>query len=180
MKQLSEKTGREKIELMLIWPLAYHPAGEIWQTSAVHATAVNHFVTLQTFICIVLACSRGRRRNPELNQRSVCSVVCLPTTHWKLLVNTQTLLWGILEENIHLLHSNTQRCVWNWAENKKKADTRHRSSCVRYPRSFQFSGVSGSGSTCWLFGQRKGAATWTKAVKRFNSVLMENFISCNK
>lgn len=120
MKQLSEKTGREKIELMLIWPLAYHPAGEIWQTSAVHATAVNHFVTLQTFICIVLACSRGRRQNPELNQRSVCSVVCLPTTHWKLLVNTQTLLWGILEENIHLLHSNTQRCVWNWAEKKKR------------------------------------------------------------
>lgn len=88
-------------------------------------TSVNHFVTLQTFICILLAMSKGEKANPELNQRSVCSVVCLPTTHWKLLVNTQTLLWGILEENIHLLHGNTQRCASNRSEIEKltHADT---------------------------------------------------------
>lgn len=37
MKRLSEKTGWEKIELMIRWPLGYHPAGGIRQTSAIHA-----------------------------------------------------------------------------------------------------------------------------------------------
>lgn len=37
MKCLSEKTGWEKIELMISRPSGYHPAGEIWQTSAIHA-----------------------------------------------------------------------------------------------------------------------------------------------
>lgn len=44
MKQLSEKTGLEKIQLMLIWPLGYHPAGKIWQTSAI--CAVPLLITL--------------------------------------------------------------------------------------------------------------------------------------
>lgn len=52
MKCLSEKTGWEKIELMIRWPSGYHPAGEKWQTSAIHAvplliTCSNHLLRFE-------------------------------------------------------------------------------------------------------------------------------------
>lgn len=80
IKHLFERTGWGKIELMLIRPLGYHPAGEIWQTSAIHALP-NHFVTLPNFHLCISARERGEKANPELNQRSVRSIFCLPTAH---------------------------------------------------------------------------------------------------
>lgn len=78
-------------------------------------SSVNHCVTPQTFICIFSA--RARRQTQSWTQRSVCCAFCLPTTHCKLPVNTQTLLRGILEGNVHLLCRNTQKVhfklIWN-------------------------------------------------------------------
>ena len=68
MKRLSgkkirkKKAGLSKIELRLIWPLDYHPAGEIGLTSAIHTlNTLNHFATALALIWMVLDRAQGSK-----------------------------------------------------------------------------------------------------------------------
>lgn len=135
MKHLSEKTGWEKIELMLIWPLGYHPAGEIWQTSAIHAAplliTLLHSKLSSAYFWPRAGGEGKPGAKPEIClQRSLSSNHALkaPGEHTNSAVRYP---WG---KYPFTSQQHTKVCLkrgWN-----KKADTRQHAGCVKYPSCF--------------------------------------------
>lgn len=135
MKRLSEKTGWEKIELMLIWPLGYHPAAEIWQTSAIHAAPL-----LITLLHSKLSSAYFWQREGEQGKPRAKPEICLqrsrssnhalkaPGEHTNSAVRYP---WG---KYPFTSRQHTKVCLK--AGLNRKADTHQHTGCVEYPSCF--------------------------------------------
>lgn len=120
---------------MLIWPLGYHPAGEIWQTSAIHAVplliTLLHSELSSAYFWPQAGGAGKPRAKPEIClQRSLPSNHALkaPGEHTNSAVRYP---WG---KYPFTSRQHTKVCLKPGRD--RKADTRRHTGCVRYPSCF--------------------------------------------
>lgn len=173
MSHLSKKAGREKIELMSKRPLGYHPAGEIWQTSAIHAaslliTVLHPKLSFSNFQP-GLGLEGKPRAEPEIRLQRILSsnhTQQAPSEHANSAVRYP---WG-----------KRPLTLQQHAKGATQTDLKFKEDDT--PPTSDIPTVSSLPGWLYLLGLwgdhcMKGGVTQTKAVKSVNLNFVENFIS---